>query len=127
MGIDVDLTGLGDLLDEVDLMVAKPTKAVGEILNRAGQPILRDLQTTTAFEDKSGKLRGSFKISKLRDTRAGKKLVWVGDVDREALHGWLLEYGTSKMPARPFLEPAVVRNEDEVFDIMTEGLREVLR
>lgn len=129
MGVDVNLSGISDLIGELELMVEKPAKVAGEILNKAGQPILNELQGTRAFKDKSGNLRRSFKISKLKNSRMGKGgrwYVWVGDVDREAPHGWLLEFGTSRIPARPFMQPALERHENEVFDAIKNGLREAL-
>lgn len=129
MGVDVNLSGISDLIEELEMMTVNTAKAAGEILSKAAQPILQELQSTTAFEDRSGNLRRSFKISKLRNSRMNKNgrwYIWVGDVDREAPHGWLLEYGTSRMPARPFIQPALERHEGEVFEAIKEGLREAL-
>lgn len=129
MGVEVKLDGIADILDQLYFMSVNLEKEIEPILQRAGQPLLKTLQETGAFKDVSGKLRRSFKISRLRNSRMnrnGRWFIWVGDVDREAPHGWLVEYGTSRAPARPFMEPAHNQHEAEIFQDIYDGVKEAL-
>lgn len=125
MGIEVELKGIGELVDELERMEIKADKIISDTLKSAAQPVLKDAQATTVFKDRSGKLRRSLKVSAVRREK-DKKYVLVGSFEKEAFYGVFVEYGTSKMAARPFLQPALERNKNEVTAIIAEKLKEAL-
>jgi len=130
LGVDINLRGTSDLVDSLELMVTNAKKLEETILQKAAEPVLAEMQNTAAFIDRTGDLRKSLKISKLRSSRMnwklGRKFVWVGDVDRKAEYGWYLEFGTSTISARPFIQPALEQHEGEVFETIKQGLKEAL-
>jgi HK97 gp10 family phage protein len=127
MGADIELTGMGDLIDKLDLMVANSKQVIDETLKAAAAPILADAQQTTAFHDRSGRLRKSLKISKVKSGKNSRKLVWVGDVDAKAQYSWYVEYGHSNVRAHPFMGPAFERHKEEAYRIIKEKLTEALK
>lgn len=58
-----------------------------------------------------------------RRRRVGKKFVVE---TRNSLVGRLLEFGTSKMAARPWLKPAFINNTDRAIDAVREKLAKVI-
>ena len=90
--------------------------------------MLEDAKATTEFHDRTGHLRDGLKISGVK-TKDGVKYILVG-IDKsdnsKIFYGKFLEFGTSKMPARPFLGLAYTRNKYKVLDIIRDKLREGL-
>lgn len=80
-------------------------KAIDPALEAGAEPVLAEIKATTAYKDKSGLLRKSQKIGKAKTVK-GRRVIRIGDVDGKAPHAHLLEYGTSKMSAHPFMRPA---------------------
>jgi len=129
MGVSIELTGMSDLIEALERQATKVEKAKEKILQRAAEPVLADMQSTKVFNDRTGTLRGSLKIGKIKIAKGnnGRHYVQVGDVDSDAGYAWYVEYGHSKTPARPFIQPALERNEREVLARIREGLEEALR
>lgn len=126
MGADIELTGMDELLKWADETGNKINSVVGSALQAGAEPILEELQHTSAFVDRSGKLRESFKISKIK-TSGDQKFVWVGDVDGIAKYAWPLERGTSRMKAHPFMRPAFERQKGNANRIMMEKIKEAIK
>jgi len=115
MGTTFDLQGFEELSKKLESMGKKGTKIEDNALISAAIPILEDAKNTAAFDDVTGKLRKSLKISKVKKSKSGKT-VWVGDVDKEANYSWYVEYGSSKVRPRAFLKPAFDKNKDKVLE-----------
>lgn len=130
MGVNVELQGVGDLLNRIELMGQKTAKAINPILKEAAAPVLEEVQNTTQFIDRSGNLRAAMKMSNVK-TIAGVKAIWVGDVDKVANYSWYVEFGhTNKdgknTPPHPFMRPAFQNNKDEAKKIIFARLKEAL-
>lgn len=106
--ISIELKLTGDL--EVDL--EKFAKDIQEKVIFSGvaamaSVIYEDMKTTTAFNDKTGTLRGAiYRVySKDRSTEF-VKTYHIGPNKRKAPHWHLIEFGTSRAPAYPYIRPA---------------------
>ncbi|MDF2802342.1 MAG: phage protein Gp10 family [Anaerocolumna sp.] len=126
MSNEFEVQGLEGLMKKLEQMGRAGAKIEDKALQKAAEPVLNDIKSTTAFEDHSHKLRNSFKISKVKKKKEGK-YVWVGDVDKEANYSWYVEYGSSKKAARPFLRPAFEKNKDEVLKILKQEIAKGLK
>ena len=131
MGVDVNLEGIGDLVDTLELTVANATGAENEALQAAAQPILNEAKETTAFhdhnKDRAKGLRASLKISKPKSDRTYKyKYI---QVLTAAPHAHLVEFGHSgdSAPPHPFLAPAFEHHETEAYEIIRRKLSEALK
>lgn len=122
---EIELLGMDELLDTVEKLGKQGTKAMNKALEAGAEPVLSEIQSTTQFKDRTGKLRKAQKISKVRKTKKGKS-IWVGDVDGEAKYGWIVEYGNSKQHARPFMREAWNRKKAEAQARIKETLAEEL-
>lgn len=126
---EITLTGIDAIIQRLNAINANVNKLTNKALKLAGAPVLEDAKATTEFTDRSGKLREGLKISSVK-TRDGIKFILVGidKKDNSAIfYGKFLEFGTSKMPARPFLSVSYERNKRRVIDIIKDTLREGLR
>ena len=97
-------------------------------MKKAGQEIVDEAKTTSAFHDRSGKLRRGLKVSGVR-SKKGHKYVFAGiqkGDNSEIFYGSFLEFGTSKMAARPFLGPAYESKKREAEKVIKEELRKGL-
>jgi len=66
-------------------------------------------------------LRKSLKISKTK-IKKNQKYVLIGSFSSKAFYDRYIEFGTSKMPARPFMRPAFERHKEEATKIIKEHL-----
>lgn len=126
MSSTFEVEGLDSLLKKLENMGKEGTKIEDKAYIDAAKPILQDARSTNAFEDRTGKLRKSLKISKVKNGKDGK-FVWIGDVDKEANYSWYIEFGDSKRRPRPFLKPAFDKNKDSIIENMKKTIQENLK
>lgn len=126
---DIELTGVDEILNKLQQIGTNISRLENKALKNAAEPVLEDAKATNAFNDKSGKLRKGLKISNVKN-KEGTKYILVG-VDKsdnsKIFYGKFLEFGTSKMPAKPFLEPAYEKNKDNIQQTIAETLKEGLK
>lgn len=126
---DIELKGVDQILDKLNQMGANITRLENKALKNAAQPVLEDVKVTNAFNDRSGRLRKGLKISSVKK-KEGVKYILVG-VDKsdnsKIFYGKFLEFGTSKISARPFLQPAYEKNKEEIQKTIAETLKEGLK
>ena len=132
--VSVSLLGISDLLDEADQMGINITSVSNEALQEAAQPILEEAQKTSAFADRTGKLRKSLTVSKVKmglgsgGTRSHRYIL-VGSFADDVQYAKDVEYGhggDTFAPAHPFLEPAFNHHRDEAEALIAAKLREAL-
>lgn len=129
MSTDFEVEGLDNLLMKLQNMGKEGSIIQDESLTKAVQPILEDEKNTTLFKDESGKLRKSLKVSKVKNVKGGKS-IWIGDTDRKAMHGWYLQYGSTKskpFKARPFITEAYDKNKDKIYQNLKEAIQKNLQ
>ncbi|OCA97873.1 HK97-gp10 family putative phage morphogenesis protein [Clostridium beijerinckii] len=126
---DIELTGVDEILNKLQQISTNISRLENKALRNAAEPVLEDAKATNAFNDRSGKLRKGLKISNIKKLD-GTKYVLVG-VDKsdnsKIYYGKFLEFGTSKMSAKPFLQPAYEKNKDTIERIIAETLKEGLK
>jgi HK97 gp10 family phage protein len=88
-------------------------------LKNAGEPVVSDAQRNVPVL--TGELLGSIDIRSTLSKRQRRGRAKAGDVEMfigpswpKGAHGHLVEFGTSKMAARPFLRPAWDANKERV-------------
>ncbi|SKA89700.1 phage protein, HK97 gp10 family [Clostridium sp. USBA 49] len=128
MSVDVEVIGMNELIERIKELGPRSSRIQNEALKKAAEPILEDAVSTTAFKDRSGKGRAGLKIGRPK-SKGDTKYVLVG-IDKsdisEIFYMKFIEYGTSKMSARPFLRPALLKNKDKAYEIMKDELRKGL-
>lgn len=93
---------------------------LGENAVRAGvRVIVNRARRTSAFFDDSGETRRSFRVFRQIDRGSGFRTAYAGSSYFVAR---LLEFGTSKMAARPSLRPAADAGAQEALDKLAANL-----
>lgn len=127
MGADIELMGVGELLDQLNRYADQLSSIEDEALKTAAEPILKDAKQSTKFSDRTGTLRKSLKISKVKKgTKYKCKYI---QILTASPHAHLVEFGHSGKyaAARPFLAPAFERHQAEAVEIIARKLREALK
>lgn len=126
---DIELTGVDEILNKLQQIGTNISRLENKALKNAAEPVLEDAKATNAFNDRTGNLRKGLKISNVKN-KEGVKYILVG-VDKgdnsKIFYGKFLEFGTSKMPARPFLQPAYEKNKSTIQKNIAETLKEGLK
>jgi len=114
------------------MMKALPEKIQANVIryafNQAAKRVAERAQATTAFKDRTGRLRNSIRV-KQRRMRNGM----VGsDVVAETPYAHLIEFGRlqktatgfKQLPRREFLKPALEETREETIRYITSKIRE---
>ena len=99
---------------------AKVANQLGENAVRAGARVIANrARRTSAFFDDTGETRRSIRVLSQIDRASGSRTAYAGS---RYFVARLLEFGTVKMPARPFLRPAVDAGGQEAVDALAANL-----
>lgn len=112
-------------LDELERKLAKMAKRASEeailaALMKGAEVLETEMKGTTAWKDVTGNLRKSIGTKK-----AGKGKKGEVRVGASAPHTHLLEMGTVKMTARPFIRPAWDKRKAEALRIVRAELEKM--
>lgn len=120
---EIDLIEMDKLINKLTEMGKKGKAAMTKALEKGAEPILENMKNTDMFEDHSGDLRKSLKVSEVKTRKNGNcKFIWIGDVDRKAPHGWYVENGTSNKESRPFMRTAYREEKEKALGIIKEEM-----
>lgn len=121
--MSAQLQGMDQLNKNLEKLVkATDKKHNGEILIKQAEKI-RDRIIARVPEGPSGNLKRS-PVAKLMPEKGTYPAIAIAGIDRKiAPHAHLIEFGTSKMPARPFFRPAVDESANQVMDGIKDGLK----
>lgn len=126
MSVNLELEGVDSVIAKLEAMGKKANQAINEALEAGADPILKEAKSSTQWKDRSGRLRKSLMISKVKTSKRGK-VIWVGDVERKAPYSWYIEYGHSKGSAKPFLRPAYMKKKQESKQLIMQTLSEAIK
>lgn len=124
-----EVDGLDSLLRKLQNMGKDGSLIEDNSLKEAVEPILDDEKNSTLFKDRTGKLRDSLKISKVKKAKGGKA-IWIGDTDKKANYSWYVQYGSTKSKphkAKPFITEAWNKNKDQVYKNLKEAIEKNLK
>lgn len=123
----IELSGVDEILNRLQQIGANISRLENKALQDAAEPVLEDAKANAPI--RTGKLKEGLKISGVKN-RDGTKYVLVG-IDRSdnsnIFYGKFIEFGTSKMSPRPFLEPAYEKNKKEILKRIKSTLKEGLK
>lgn len=93
--VEMELVGVDELIKQIEELGRKGARVENKALKKAGQVIVDEAKATTAFHDKSGKLRRGLKVSGVR-TKKGNKYILAGiqkGDNSKIFYGKFLEFG----------------------------------
>jgi len=124
---NIELSGVDEILIRLQQIGANVSRLENQALRNAAEPVLEDAKANAPV--RTGKLKEGLKISSIK-TKEGMKYVLVG-VDKsdnsKIFYGKFVEFGTTKMSARPFLGPAYEKNKREIVETIKDTLKEGLK
>ncbi|MGX8795439.1 HK97-gp10 family putative phage morphogenesis protein [Fusibacter sp. JL298sf-3] len=127
MSISCETVGFEALIKALEEKGLSVTRYTNKALKRAAEPVLKDM-IENAPED-TGRGKEKLKIGR-PSRRKGRETQIVIGIDKgdlsEVFYLKFHEFGTSKMPAEPFMLPALEKNIDHTKRLMIEELRKVL-
>ena len=121
---DVQIVGLKELdraLQELAWPAARRALRKGM---RKGANVVRD-EARAKAPKKTGNLKRKIRTRERREE--GGDMRFAVEVPRSAFYGRFIEYGTSKMAAKPFLRPAAENKTEEAVTAMRDSLAEAIR
>ncbi len=120
------MTGNLDAALEKFAEKAKDLAAVGA--QAMAQVVYDAAKETTAFKDKTGKLRNAiYQVHSKDKSIHGRHEYHVSWNRIKAPHGHLVEFGTSRAPAHPFLYPAYEHNKSRLVDVANTAMATELK
>lgn len=131
--------GFGDLVTDIAGMAARMdadgagAPVAKKILEAAAQPIYEQMKANASKDPQiiSGVLNRSIETGKVKKRRYSGRSITIG-VHRKAEGAYYatpVEYGhggPAPAPAHPFIRPAYDTRQDEAYEIIREGLRDVI-
>lgn len=121
--LNVELTGLEDLQREFNRMFGTDNTHQ-PILEKGAEYFREKLEDTVydhGFKQRTGKSEKSMVI---QDSPVDNEIyVGVSAKSSDAFYLYYQEYGTSKIPARPFMRPTFELEQNKILDIMANEMR----
>ena len=124
---EIELKGVQEILDRLQVVGANIGKLENKALMNAAEPVLQDAISNVLVD--TGKLKEHLNVGKVRK-KDGVKYIDVGiskSDNSKVFYGKFIEFGTTKIAAKPFLGPAIERNKAKVEAIIAETLKEGLK
>ncbi len=124
------LEGMDDIVKKLEAMGKKAGRIENQALRSAAEPVLKDMKDKINEKEliRTGKLKEGLKISKVKK-KLGTKYVEVGigkgDISN-IFYGKFLEWGTSKIEATPFMQPAIENNQEQIKETIKAELKKGL-
>jgi len=126
MGVEAELTGMDGLLDRIQELGRKGSTVQNKALKAAAEPVAEDMKSLVRVSNLNEKhIRDDIQVSNVK-TKDGTKYVRIGPGKNTNWRAKFLEFGTSKMSAKPFMSPSYENKKGEAKQIIKEKLKEGL-
>lgn len=123
----IELQGVDDFLADIRRRLGNASaKVENKALRQAGEVIAQEEKSIVAFSDKGPHIRDDIYVTRVV-RKEGMKYVLVKQSKKTSWRGHFLEFGTSKMSAQPYKEPAFRAQRAEALQIMVDAFREGLK
>lgn len=126
MSASMKVTGLREMVARAQKMGKQGEKAENQAL-KSGAEVLKNSMARNApgpSHKQRKHLKDNIQTTGIK-RKQGEKVVEVGP-GKESFYAHFLEFGTTKMTPRPFVEPSVNDAADRVLKAMTDELRRSL-
>lgn len=120
---DIQITGLKELDRALQELAWPASRRALRKGMRQGANIVRD-EVRNKAPVRTGNLKRSIRTRERREENGWMR--FAVEVRRRAFYGRFLEYGTSKMTAKPFIRPAASEKADVAVEHMRDALAEAI-
>jgi len=125
--LEIEILGLTELEEKLSDLDVKLNKVLDEALEEIAEKIRDDAKSLAPVD--TGALRKSIRIEKKGELQvsivAGGGGVINPRTDREVDYAGFVEFGTSRMNPKPYMQPALEKNWDEILNIVKRKILEV--
>lgn len=123
---DVELSGMDELVAKLQTMSDKAGKIEGDALRAAAEPVAEEMRGLVRVSSANEvHIRDNIEISKVK-TKDGIRYIEIGPGKKTSWRAKFLEFGTSKMQAYPFVQPAGEHKFKEAQEIISKKIKEAL-
>ncbi len=123
MAAEIALEGIDELIAKLNAMGANLSTLSNKALKAGADPIFAEMVANVPV--RTGKAKAELKIGKVK-IKSGIKYVLIGldkSDNSKAFYLKFSEFGTSKMPAKPFMGPAYEQRKKQSL----ENIKQVLK
>ena len=124
----LDLNGFKELLERFQKAGGNIDAAAEKALTESAKPFMEDLKTGIKKHHRTGLTEASLKVPTQIEREGNRLTLNVGfDLGKGGLPALFLEFGTPRMKADPFIQPAIQRNQSRSRKIQKELLAKILK
>ena len=124
----LDLNGFKELLERIQKAGGNIDTAAEKALTESAKPFMEDLKTGIKKHHRTGLTEASLKVPTQIQREGNRLTLNVGfDLGKGGLPALFLEFGTPRMKADPFIQPAIQRNQSRSRKIQKELLAKILK
>lgn len=126
MGAEFELQGLDELLNQLQQISDKAGRTENKALKAAAQPVADEMKSLVNVSTIDHlHIRDNIQISGIK-SKGGIKYVEIGPGKETNWRAKFLEWGTSKMQAKPFVQISYEHKKNEVLEIIKQTIAEAL-
>jgi len=123
MPISFEVERFNKAVESIGVKVRSPITSKKAIL--AAAKIIKD-EIVERAPKRTGNLKANIVITEISKDKNGDDFVYVGPDKKDTFYGPMLEFGTSKMKPKPFVEPSFRSKKNEALEAMAKVVREEL-
>lgn len=124
MGLEV--TGINEMLANIGKLGKNVEKVKKKALSKGAEVLKAEISQNAVRSGTHAKhMADNIEISDIAVGSDGSEYLLVGPT-KDYFYGQFLEFGTVKMRARPFMEPALLSKKQEVLEKIAEEIRSEL-
>ena len=124
MAAEFELQGLDELLNHLQQISDKAGRVENKALKAAAQPVADEMKSLVNVSSIDHlHIRDNIKISGVK-SKGGIKYIEIGPGKETNWRAKFLEWGTSKMPAKPFVQISYEHKKKDVLEIMKQTIAE---
>lgn len=120
---DLQVSGMEDLLARINALGDAANLVVNQALREAAEPLAEAIRRNVPVSTVEHKhIRDDIQISRVKISGT-VRYVEVGPGKDTAWRAKFLEFGTSKMSPRPFMEPSLHESRHKVIEVLRDALK----
>lgn len=124
--MSIEITGINEMLAKIEKLGKNVEKIKKKALSKGAEVLKTEISQNAVRSSTHAKhLADNIEISDVKVGSDGLEYLLVGPT-KEYFYGKFLEFGTVKMRARPFMEPALLSKKQEVLEKIAEEIRSEL-
>ncbi|OGO84691.1 MAG: hypothetical protein A2Y24_06865 [Clostridiales bacterium GWE2_32_10] len=113
--VGIKITGIREIESNLNKIIKGTVEKEEKALLEAGELLKKEMQKEVNVSGKKQKhIRDDIKVSTVKEDEYGIKEISVGPGKETGWRAKFLEYGTSKMTAKPFMEKAYRNVKDQI-------------